>query len=102
MLKAVRYNGKGGGECLCMCVCVCVGAGGIKTNNRGLLTGDMLVVDEFQFSTNDQLLYEVKNKGELPNTGYIRTDILHLAPSTHTKSHTLLLYPYAQFLDYDL
>lgn len=76
-----------------MHVCVCVGAGGIKTNNRGLLTGDVLVVDEFQFSTNDQLLYEVKNKGELPNTCYIHTDILHFAPSTHTNSRT-------QFLDY--
>lgn len=84
------------------CVCVCVGAGGIKTNNRGLLTGDVLVVDEFQFPTNDQLLYEVKNKGELPNTYYIRTDILHLAPSTHTNSHALLLYRRTQFLDYNI
>lgn len=29
-------------------------------NFTGFLTGDMLEVDEFQFSTNDQLLYELK------------------------------------------
>ncbi len=52
-------------------------------NFTGFLTGDT-EVDEFQFSTNDQLLYEVKNKAKLPNTCYPLLTFLHLAPSTHT------------------
>lgn len=60
----------------------------IKMNFTGFLTGDMLEVDEFQFSTNDQLLYEVKNKAKLPNTCYALLTFLHLAPSGHTRAHT--------------
>lgn len=44
-----------------------MGVGGlvfIKMNFTGFLTGDMLEVDEFQFSTNDQLLYEVKKQSK--------------------------------------
>lgn len=52
-------------------------------NFTGFLTGDMLEVDEFQFSTNDQLLYEVKNKATLPNTCYPALTFPYLAPSTH-------------------
>lgn len=61
-----------------------LGGGFIKMNFTGFLTGD-IEVDEFQFSTNDQLLYEVKNKAKLPNTCYPLLTFLHLAPSTHTQ-----------------
>lgn len=60
----------------------------IKMNFTGFLTGDTLEVDEFQFSTNDQLLYEVKNKAKLPNTCYPFLTFLHLAASTYTHTHT--------------
>lgn len=43
----------------------------IRRNFTGFLTRDMLEVDEFQFSTNDQLVDEVRNKAKLFNTGYI-------------------------------
>lgn len=72
-------------------ISVCVAVEGwvfIKMNFTGLLTGDMLEVDEFQFSTNDQLLHEVKNKAKLPNTCYPLLTFLNLAPSSHTPTHT--------------
>ena len=74
--KAVQHDGGGwrGG-----------GGGFIKMNITVFLTGDMLEVDEFQFSTNDQLLYELKNKAKLPNTCYPSLTFLHLAPSTYTQ-----------------
>lgn len=61
-------------------------------NFTGFLTGDTLEVDEFQFSTNDQLLYEVKNKATLPNTCYPALTFPYLAPSTHVHINAYTSY----------
>ena len=53
----------------------------VKMSFTGFVTGDELEVDEFQFATNDQLLYEAENKAKLPNTCYPLLTSLHLAPS---------------------
>lgn len=54
----------------------------IRMNFIALLTRDMLEVDEFQFSANDQL-YEVRNKAKLSNTCCPLLTFKHLASSLH-------------------
>lgn len=58
----------------------------IRRNFTGFLTGDMLEVDEFQFSTNDQLVDEARNKAKLFNMGYISLTFFTPCPK-HT-SHS--------------
>lgn len=60
----------------------------IRMNFTGFLTGDMLEVDEFQFSTNDQLLYEVRNKAKLSNICCPLLTFQHLASSSRESTHT--------------
>lgn len=56
----------------------------------GLLTGDMLEVDEFQHSTNDQPLHKVKNKANLPTTF---TDLSTPCPKLTQSQHTHKMKP---------
>lgn len=66
-------------------------------NFTGFLAGEMLELDGFQFSTNDQLLYmksKTKQSFLILATHYIYTDLStpcpkHVCTGTHTHTHTI-------------